>query len=127
MKTLAFIFIIVMHSSTVSAQETHVFWGDTHLHTGNSFDVYLFGTPNATTDTAIRFAKGLPVINPATQTPWQLSQPLDFVVVSDHAEAMGSIPRLYANDPIFAETKTGKLFLKLAPDQTEEQLILVTA
>lgn len=125
MKILAVTFIVSMLSFNVSALETHVFWGDTHLHTGNSFDVYLFGTPNSTPDTAIRFAKGLPVINPATQTPWQLSQPLDFVVVSDHAEALGSIPRLYDNDPIFAETKTGKLFLKLAPDQTEEQLILV--
>ena len=33
-------------------QPSRVFWGDTHNHTGNSFDVYLFGTPSSTPDTA---------------------------------------------------------------------------
>ena len=124
MKTSALVLLVFILANTVNAEESHVFWGDTHVHTGNSFDVYLFGTPTSTPDTAIRFAKGLPVISPTTKTPWQLSQPLDFVVVTDHAEALGSIPRLYANDPEFTRTKTGKIFLELAPDKTDEQLIL---
>ena len=45
-------------SAVATAQSTNLYWGDTHLHTGNSFDVYLFGTPTATPDTAYRFAKG---------------------------------------------------------------------
>jgi hypothetical protein len=102
---------------------TRVFWGDTHLHTSNSFDVYLFGTPNSTPDAAYRFAKGLPVISPTTGTRWQIQQPLDFLVVADHAEMVGSVPRLFEeNAEEFANTKTGKAMLKLAPDKSEEGL-----
>lgn len=102
---------------------TRVLWGDTHNHTSDSFDVYLFGTPNATPDTAYRFAKGERVINPATGTPWQLSRPLDFLVVADHAELLSSIPRLFVeNDPLLASTKTGEAMNALAPDRSESQL-----
>ena len=48
-------------SDSTTSSVTKVLWGDTHNHTGNSFDVYLFGTPSSTPDTAYRFAKGLPV------------------------------------------------------------------
>ena len=98
----------------LAARETNLYWGDTHLHTGNSFDVYLFGTTESTPETALRFASGQPVISPTTQVRMQLSRPLDFVVVSDHAEAMGSVARLFAGDPAFTDTRTGKLFLELA-------------
>lgn len=45
---------------------TQVYWGDTHLHTSYSFDVYLFGTPASTPETAYRFARGEAVENPTT-------------------------------------------------------------
>jgi len=70
--------------------ETRLYWGDTHVHTSYSFDVYLFGTFNATPDTAYRFARGLPVVSPVTGTRWQLSRPLDFLVVADHAEVLAA-------------------------------------
>jgi hypothetical protein len=102
--------------------KTNLYWGDTHLHTGNSFDVFLFGTPNSTPDTAYRFAKGLPVISPTTGIRMQLSRPLDFLVVADHAEAMGSLQRLFAGDQSLAQTKTGKIFLEIGGEQSEEEL-----
>ncbi|NHO63951.1 DUF3604 domain-containing protein [Aestuariicella hydrocarbonica] len=103
-----------------------VLWGDTHNHTSYSFDVYLFGTLNSTPDIAYRFAKGETVKNPATGTRWQLSKPLDFLVVADHAEMLGSIPRLFVDkDPNLVDTKTGQAILKLAPNQTEEELLEV--
>lgn len=103
---------------------TTLLWGDTHNHTGNSFDVYLFGTPTSTPETAYRFAKGLPVINPATGTRWQIDKPLDFLVVADHAEMLGGMPRLFDQaDPELAGTKTGRALLKLAPNKTEEELL----
>lgn len=115
----------VLISAPLAAQETNVYWGDTHLHTSNSFDVYLFGTPTSTWDTAYRFAMGLPVINPTTGTRWQLSTPLDFLVIADHAELMGALPRVFAGDSLVADTKMGELIREMAPDQTEEQLLKV--
>jgi hypothetical protein len=106
----------------VVAEQTNLYWGDTHLHTSNSFDVYLFGTPGSTPDTAYRFARGLPVVSPTTGTRWQLATPLDFLVVSDHAEMVGSVTRTFEGDPVVAETPVGRLILEMAPDQTEEQL-----
>jgi len=115
---------VVTPPSPQSSSEypTRVFWGDTHLHTSNSFDVYLFNTPASTPDTAYRFAKGLPVVSPTTGTRWQLETPLDFLVVADHAEMVGSIPRLYAGDPEIADTDAGRAFLAISPQQTEEEL-----
>ena len=70
-------------------------WGDTHLHTSNSFDAFLNGNQSAGPDTAYRFAKGLPVIHPYNRTRVQIETPLDFLVVSDHAEFYGGIKDIY--------------------------------
>ncbi|CAE6892125.1 hypothetical protein ACOMICROBIO_FLGHMIGD_00926 [Vibrio sp. B1FLJ16] len=99
-----------------------VYWGDTHNHTGNSFDVFLFGTPNSTPEIAYRFARGEEVESPTTGKPWKLSKPLDFLVVADHAELLGSIPLMYQNTPGISDTKTGKTFLAIAPNKSEENL-----
>ena len=107
----------------LSEVPTTLLWGDTHNHTSNSFDVYLFGTPNATTETAYRFARGLPVINPTTGTRWQIEQPLDFLVIADRAGMIGGMPRLFEErDPELATTRTGKAMLELAPNKTEKGL-----
>ena len=108
--------------ATTSSGVTQVFWGDTHNHTGNSFDVYLFGTPSSTPEIAFRFAKGLPVISPTTGTTWQLSKPLDFLVVADHAEMLGAMPRLFAGDKALTETKSGKEFVEIGGDQSAKNL-----
>ena len=66
-------------------------WGDTHLHSSNSFDAYLNRNASADPDTAYRYAKGLPVIHPYHRARVQIETPLDFLVVSDHAEYLGVI------------------------------------
>ncbi|MEJ2504597.1 MAG: DUF3604 domain-containing protein, partial [Gemmatimonadota bacterium] len=113
-------------AAAATVQETAypetVLWGDTHLHTGNSFDVYLFGTPTSTPETAYRFARGEAVTSPTTGEEWQLSRPLDFLVVADHAEMLGTIAQMYAGEPGIADTRSGQIFREMAPDQTEEQL-----
>lgn len=98
-------------------------WGDTHLHTSYSFDVYLFGLPNATPDTAYRFAKGQKIKSPTTGEDWQLSKPLDFLVVADHAELLGSMTGLFGGDPEFAGTQSGKALLETAIDTSKEGLL----
>ena len=71
---------------------------------------------SATPETAYRFAMGRPVVSPTTHTRWQLSTPLDFLVVADHAEAVGSIPRIFRGDPVVADTKTGQTGQEGAPE-----------
>jgi hypothetical protein len=64
-----------------------VLWGDTHLHTDNSFDAGLMGTRLGPED-AFRFARGEEVVS-TSGVPAQLSRPYDFLVVSDHCDYMG--------------------------------------
>jgi hypothetical protein len=53
----------------------HVFWGDTHLHTGLSMDAGLFGA-RLGLDEAYRFARGEEVMASSGQ-PARLGRPLD--------------------------------------------------
>ena len=47
--------------------------------------------PSYASDTAYRWAKGLPVINPMTRARVQIGTSLDFPVVSGHSEFLGMI------------------------------------
>jgi len=67
---------------------TEVFWGDTHLHTGNSLDAGAFGARLLPED-AHRFARGEELVS-STGLRVKLSRPLDFLVVADHSDNMGS-------------------------------------
>ncbi len=77
-------------TGTASAQD-QLLWGDTHLHSSNSTDAYLFGNRTADPETAYRFAKGQPVVHPGNRARVQIDTPLDFLVVADHAEALGAL------------------------------------
>lgn len=79
--------------------QKRLLWGDTHLHTSYSFDAFLNGNHSADPEVAYRFAKGYPVIHPYNRTRVQIETPLDFLVVSDHAEFYGGIRDLY-NDGV---------------------------
>ena len=80
-----------------AAAEMRLLWGDTHLHTSYSFDAFLNNNLTADPDTAYRFAKGQPVIHPYHRARVQLHAPLDFLVVSDHAEFIGGLREIYYN------------------------------
>lgn len=84
---------------------TQVYWGDTHLHTAISLDAGAFGC-TAGPEQAYRFARGEEVFTSTGQAA-RLARPLDFLVVSDHSEAFGSMveviranPKLMANPKI---------------------------
>ena len=85
---------------------TEVFWGDTHLHTGNSLDAGAFGARLLPED-AHRFARGEQLISSTGQAV-KLSRPLDFLVVADHSDNMGFFPRLNSGDPKMLADPTGK-------------------
>ena len=65
------------------------FFADTHLHKAQSFDAVSFGTILGPEE-AYRFARGEEVTS-STGVRGKLSRPLDFLVVTDHAENMGTM------------------------------------
>ncbi len=81
-------------------------WGDSHLHTGNSFDAGAFGA-TLTPEDAHRFARGDEVIS-STGIPVRLSRPLDWLVVADHSDNMGFFMDLNAGKKHILDVPTGK-------------------
>lgn len=82
-----------------------VLFGDSHFHTNLSFDAGLIGT-RLTMDEGYRFARGEKVISNTGQ-PVQLIRPLDFLVITDHAEFMGLAPMVQSSDPLLLADSWG--------------------
>ncbi|MGI9364215.1 MAG: DUF3604 domain-containing protein [Rhizobiaceae bacterium] len=84
---------------------TRVLWGDTHLHTQVSVDA---GTmTRMSQENAFRFARGEQVTS-THGLKAKLDRPLDWVVISDHAEMYGLMPQLLGGDPEILGTDIGK-------------------
>ena len=84
---------------------SQVYWGDTHLHTAVSVDA---GTMcRVGQEDAFRFARG-EEITTTHGLRAKLSRPLDFLVISDHAEMYGLMPQLLGGDPEVLSTEKGK-------------------
>ena len=66
----------------------NVYFGDLHIHTNISSDAYLFGN-RLDMDTAYRFAKGETGATLRTGEYVEISRPLDFAALTDHAETFG--------------------------------------
>jgi hypothetical protein len=91
------ILVLAMVSVGLSAAERQLLWGDTHLHTAYSSDAYTNNNLDADPETAYRYARGLPVVHPYHRARVQIQRPLDFLVVSDHAEFLGQIRNIHRN------------------------------
>ena len=78
--------------------EKRLLWGDTHLHTSYSADSYLQGNATLDPELAYRYARGQPVIHPFHHARVQIETPLDFLVVSDHAEFLGGVRKVHRGD-----------------------------
>ncbi len=83
-----------------------VFFGDTHFHSSLSVDSGLIGN-KLDLDQAFRFARGEEVVTSTGQRA-QLNRPLDFLVVSDHAEYLGIADLLNTGNPELLATDKGR-------------------
>jgi hypothetical protein len=81
-----------------------VYFGDTHHHTLNSGDAIMGGNRLGPED-SYRFALGEEVVS-SSGVPAKLSRPLDFLVISDHAEGLGVVAELLAGNPAFMSDET---------------------
>jgi len=100
-------------AANVQADDTHLYWGDTHLHTSNSVDAYATGNYVTDPEVAFRYARGLPILHPVTREKIRIERPLDFLVVSDHAELLQLQVRLDEEDADLLSTPTGKRLAEL--------------
>lgn len=79
-----------------------VYWGDTHLHTSDSADAFAFGA-RIGPEEALRFARGEAVTS-TSGIEAQLSRPLDFLVIADHAEGLGVSREIFeGNEALMAD------------------------
>jgi hypothetical protein len=83
-----------------------VFFGDAHHHTSYSVDSGVIGNKNSP-EVSFRFARGEEVTSNTGQRA-QLIRPLDFLVVTDHAEYLGIAELLDTADPALLATDVGK-------------------
>ena len=83
-----------------------VLFGDMHIHSNLSPDAGLLGTSLTAAD-VYRAARGETVMSNTGQ-PFRLVRPLDFLVLTDHAEAMGLAPMVRESNPILLSSKRGR-------------------
>ena len=83
-----------------------VYFGDTHLHSSWSTDAGMAGA-TVGPDGAYRVSRGEEI---TSYEGWKfkLIRPLDFVVLSDHAENLGLADFIRRSDPILLANKIGK-------------------
>jgi hypothetical protein len=84
----------------------NVYFGDTHHHSSLSVDSGLIGNRNGP-DVSFRFARGEEMRTSHGQRV-KLKRPLDFLVVSDHAEYLGIADLLNTADPKLLATEAGR-------------------
>ena len=125
MKTLIVVLAIAMPAAAQQSYSPYVdrdypenvYWGDTHVHTYLSADAYGLGT-RITPDQAYRFAKG-ETIRATGGDDVTIRRPLDFLMVSDHAENLGVVPALVAGDQRLLASEEGQKLAKVRADLSE--------
>ena len=100
----------------------NLYWGDTHLHSRNSADAYSLGNMNLTAADAYRFARG-EELTAHNGMRVRLRRPLDFLVVSDHAEYLGGYYRFGVGDPLVVNTETGRQWAEFVSEGNPDLMI----
>ncbi|MDH5171917.1 MAG: DUF3604 domain-containing protein [Gammaproteobacteria bacterium] len=99
--------------------DMNLYWGELHLHTAESFDASLFGNTLGVED-AYRFASGEPLTTAGGEV-MQLSRPLDFVAITDHAEGFGT--RTHCHDANLSLVERAACWLANEPNPMIFQIL----
>jgi hypothetical protein len=102
---LSFVLATLLATNPIFAEKNpikEVYFGETHVHTGWSFDAYIFGNRHTGPADAYKYAMGKPIKHPVGYTI-QLKHPLDWMAVTDHSEYAGTVQ--LANQPGSAISK----------------------
>jgi hypothetical protein len=86
--------------------ENNVYFGDVHVHTGWSFDALTNGSKTTPMD-AYAWAQGKPITG-SGGPDMKITVPLDFYMVSDHAEYMGIFNQMSNPDSPISKTEIAK-------------------
>lgn len=85
---------------------TNVYWGNQHVHTAISMDAGAIGC-KIDDEGSYRFSRGEEVVSSTGQRV-KLSRPMDWVVISDHAECYGGMTELLKGNPALLADPTLK-------------------
>jgi hypothetical protein len=97
---------------------TTVYWGDTHLHTAVSVDAGTMCTVEQ--EDAFRFARGEEITTTHSLRA-KLGRPLDFLVLTDHAEMYGLMPQLKKGDQVILSQEKGKKWYDMLQGDDKEK------
>jgi hypothetical protein len=89
----------------------NVYFGDTHIHSSWSADAGNMGNRQIGPDSVYRFSRGEEIMA-HNGMPVRLRRPLDFILLSDHAEYLGVMNMLDQEDPVLLKTETGRRWLE---------------
>lgn len=109
-------------SSAVTAYPTRLLWGDLHVHSNLSFDAFSFGNKTLTPADTFAFARG-DTLTSSGGLEAKLAQPLDFLMVSDHAEFMGVMRELNANNEALLQADVAQRWQKMLADNKLTEVI----
>lgn len=118
--SLLIIFLLTLSATAYATEDkanhsTNLLWGDLHVHSNLSFDAYSFGNRTLSPDEAFRFARGQTIAANGGQQA-KLQRPLDFLMVSDHAEYMGVMRELMNGNKMLLNATFAKRWQRLIED-----------
>ena len=87
--------------------DRNAYFGAVHVHTGWSFDALTNGSKTTPSD-AYAWAQGREITNSGVGGKIQIQTPLDFYMVSDHAEYMGAFNQMSNPDSPLSKSKLAK-------------------
>ena len=98
--------------------EREAYFGETHVHTGWSFDAYIFGNTKTTPADAYKYATGQPIKH-ALGYDIKIETPLDWMGVTDHSEYVGVVQLANTPGSSIAKLPIGKQLIVKSPEDIQ--------